>query len=260
MTVFGAVGGSDVSIRKNSLAEAHDEMPFYFPSGADMLFGVITSPVVEDSGFGILLLSGGVYVLSSNRNRMFVRLARILAGQGHRVLRIDYRGVGESTGIIDGYALDAPNVSDVRAAVDCLSAAGSERIVVVGSCFGARAALHAAVRYPSLAAMVLFACPLGDREKGEAPTPDRVGPLFLDHLGTLRRRQIPTLLVYGTEDSYYLDFQGGLVGPLGALFDEASPLEVTTLPGHAHSLYRVDIQDAFIDLVADWLPRVARCA
>lgn len=231
-------------------ATAHDETPCYLQVGDDVIFGVSTSPVAEPTGVGVLLLASGMYVLSSGKNRMFVRMARLLAGQGHRVLRVDYRGVGESTGIIDGYPLDEPNVPDVRAAVDCLVAAGAERVVLVGMCFGARAALHAAARHPALAAMVLLASPLGDQARGAAPTPDRVGPLFLEHLGVLHRRRIPALFVYGTDDAYYADFRAALAGPLGALFDDDSSLRVVEMSGQVHTLYQVDIQEKLIRLVA----------
>ncbi len=113
------------------------QTPLYFPAGENRLFGVLTSPPGPESGLGVLLLAGGVYVLSTNRNRVFVRLARELAGLGHQVLRIDFRGVGESTGTISSYDLADPNVEDVRGAMDVLQAASVSGVIVVGSCFGA---------------------------------------------------------------------------------------------------------------------------
>lgn len=240
-----------------SPARAHDERPFHFAAGDEHIFGVLTEPTGRDSGVGVLLLSGGVYVLSTNRNRLYVRMARHLAARGHRSLRMDYRGVGESTGIIGDYPLDDPNVLDVEAAIGQLTAAGARRLVMVGSCYGARAAMHAAADHPALASMVLLAPPVGDKGRGAAPTPDDVGKLFRDRLSTLWRRRIPTLLLYGREDNYYQDFLGAsATPPLAELFAEGSPLVVRTLPGKAHGLQRLDIQDTFVDLVLDWVATV----
>lgn len=236
---------------------ADHEEPLYLAAGSDWLSGVLTTPSGKPSGMGVLLLAGGVYVLSTNKNRVFVRLARRLAGAGDHVLRIDYRGVGESTGTIGGYALDDPSPLDVRAGVDHLAAVGARRFVAVGSCYGARAAMHVAADDPALAGMVLLAPPVGDAGRGEAPTPDLVGPIFADRLCTLAARRVPVLLVYGEDDGYYRDFQLARSGPLGRMFGPDSTLEVRTLPGKAHGLQRVSTQQAFLDLTIDFLSTLA---
>ncbi|MGK5627801.1 alpha/beta hydrolase [Streptomyces sp. URMC 123] len=244
----------------NGPATAYDERPCYLDADGERLFAVVTEPVGEPSGTGVLLLSGGVYVLSTNRNRMFVTLARRLAGRGHRVLRLDYRGVGESTGVISDYALDSPNPADVSAAVACLTEAGSRRIAAVGSCFGARAALHTLAGHPALESLVLLSPPVGDAGRGEAATLDEVGPLFLDRLRTLRDRRVPTLLFYGEEDPSHRDVRMASAGPLGELLAPGSPLTVRTVPGQAHGLQRVSAQEAFTAAALDWLDRSAPAA
>ncbi len=237
----------------NAPVRADREQPVYLAAGPDRVFGVLTTPPGDPTGVGVLMLSGGVYVLSTNRNRLFVRLARRLAAAGHHALRIDYRGVGESTGVIGGYALDDPNPLDVRAALDHLTATGVRRLVAVGSCYGARAAMHVGADEPALAAMVLFAPPAGDAGRGRAPTPDLVGDLFVDRLRTLADRRVPTLLVFGADDAYYRDFQAARRGVLGELFTPGSSLSVATLPGKAHGLQRVSTQDALLDLTVRFL-------
>jgi len=234
-------------------AQAHDEQPVYLCSGPDTIFGVLTSPPAGAGGVGVLLLPGAVYVLSTNRNRMFVRLARTLAAHGHTVLRIDYTGVGESGGVIGPYALDQPNLGDVRAAAGCLLAHGVDRLVVVGSCFGARAGLHALAGLPQLASLVLLAPPVGDTGRGEAPDPESAGPLFVAHLGLLCRRGIPCLLVYGQDDDYREHFDAASTGPLAPLRRAGSPLRVRILPGLVHGLHRVAVQDALVELIVEWV-------
>jgi pimeloyl-ACP methyl ester carboxylesterase len=235
------------------LARAQDEVPLYFTAGDNTLFGMLTRPTVEPNGTGVLLLSGGVYVMSTNRNQMFVHLARRLAALGYTVLRIDFRGVGDSGGVISGYELDDPNGEDAAGAMRCLRATGVDEVVVVGSCFGARSGLHAAAGDPALSAMVLFSPPIGDVADGDAPTDADIGPQFTGQLRTLRSRNIPTLIIYGEQDRYFRDFCAALAGPLADLFESGSPFQVATLPGHAHTLHRVASQQQCTDRAVDWL-------
>jgi pimeloyl-ACP methyl ester carboxylesterase len=234
-------------------AQARHERPVYFTAGDTPLFGVLTAPTGPPTGTGVLLLAGGIYVLSTNRNRMYVRLARRLAALGHTVLRIDFRGVGESAGVIGDYSIADPNPGDAAAAVRCLLAVGVQRVAIVGSCFGARSALEAAADDPALARLVLFSPPVGDEGEGDAPEPHDIGPRFTEQLRTLWRRRIPTLVVYGRGDRYYRDFRAAVAGPLAGFFGATSPFVVHTLPGHAHTLQHVSTQDRLIDESVAWL-------
>lgn len=236
---------------------ADDERFVYIPVGADHVFGVLTEPVGEPSGLDVLLLSGGMYTLSTNRNRMFVDLARDLAGHGHRVLRFDYRGVGESTGVIGPYALSDPNPADVVGAIECLAAVGRNDLAVVGCCYGARAAMHALADHPLLRSMVLMAPPLGDETRGEIGDSCDVGALFLKHAETLRARRIPTLFVYGADDGYYHDFRRVRHTRLETLFSADSSLAIRVLPGELHGLSWVRSQELFARSTLDWLSQLA---
>jgi pimeloyl-ACP methyl ester carboxylesterase len=227
----------------------------YVPVGADHVFGVLTEPVGEPNGLDVLLLSGGMYTLSTNRNRMFVDLARDLAGDGHRVLRFDYRGVGESTGVIGPYALSDPNPADVVGAIECLAAVGRNDLAVVGCCYGARAAMHTLAENPLLRSMVLMAPPLGDDGRGEIGDSCDVGALFLKHAETLRARKIPTLFVYGADDGYYHDFRRVRDTRLATLFSAGSSLSVRVLPGELHGLSWVRSQQLFMQATKGWLSR-----
>jgi pimeloyl-ACP methyl ester carboxylesterase len=215
---------------------ADDERFVYIPVAANHVFGVLTEPVGEPSGLDVLLLSGGMYTLSTNRNRMFVDLARDLAGRGHRVLRFDYSGVGESTGVIGPYALSDPNPADVLGAIQCLAATARNELAVVGCCYGARAAMHALAEHPLIKTMVLMAPPLGDEERGEIGDSCEVGALFLKHAETLRARKVPTLFVYGADDSYYHDFRRVRDTRLATLLAADSSLAIQVLPGELHGL------------------------
>lgn len=135
---------------------AEQERPVLFSNGAETLFGILTEPATAARGVGIVMLSGGVHVPSANRNRVWVRLARRLAGAGFHVLRFDYRGVGESGGATEAYSRESPRSEDFLGAVDCLRRQGLERVVVVGTCFGSFTALITAPRVAGLEGLVLL--------------------------------------------------------------------------------------------------------
>jgi pimeloyl-ACP methyl ester carboxylesterase len=154
-------------------ATARDETPVYFDGAGETLFGVLTRPRARPRATGVVLLTGGDHIPSINRNRLWVRLARGLAGQGHHVLRVDYHGVGESTGRVDFFELDKPFTADAEAAVRRLRDEGVDDVILVGICFGAGTALSCAGRIPGLRGIVASAHPVHQLE-------------LLQSLGTLR--------------------------------------------------------------------------
>lgn len=143
------------------------EQPVLFPGGREQLFGVLTAPGGTSRGIGVIVLTGGAYIAAPNRNRLSVRLTRRLATDGFHAFRFDYHGVGESTGAIEGYWLDRPFVQDLEAAVEVLRAEGLHRLMLIGSCFGARTILATAERVPELAGVVLISTPIRDFEMGD---------------------------------------------------------------------------------------------
>src|SRR5688572_5780835 len=97
-------------------ATTADEILAFIPAEDAQLFGVLTQPTVEPNGLCVIILLGGIFNLSVNRNRLTVRIARRLASQGYHVLRLDQHGVGESSGTVTESRLDKPWVEDVTAA------------------------------------------------------------------------------------------------------------------------------------------------
>ena len=72
------------------------------------LDGIITNPAAAgpiDSSPGVILLNSGL-VHRVGPNRVYVKLARRLAGLGLTVLRFDYSGVGDSPNRRDSIALE----------------------------------------------------------------------------------------------------------------------------------------------------------
>lgn len=137
------------------------ESPVLIDAGDDRLFGILAGP--GDPSVAVLLVQGGWYGSSMGPNRMLLRLGRRLAELGCTSLRFDYHGVGESTGSIDRFYLDAPHVEDVEAAVRWLRGRGVERVLVVGVCVGGLAALGCAAGDASVVGVALVSGALGGR-------------------------------------------------------------------------------------------------
>lgn len=151
----------------NPIATTRDEEPAYLPVGGEDVFAIMTRPVANPRGVGVVLLQGGSWIPAPGRNQMWVNAARHLAGTGFHVVRMDYHGVGESSGHIDNYRLDEPFVDDVTAAVDWLRREGAERVVLAGTCFGARTALAVAGSADGVAGVACFPLPIRDFEMGQ---------------------------------------------------------------------------------------------
>jgi len=91
---------------------------------------------------------------------VLVRIARLLASDGHPVLRFDCRGYGDSAGALEDATLES-HVAETLAAVALARARlGVERPVLLGLRFGALVAALAAERDPALAGLALW-CPIG---------------------------------------------------------------------------------------------------
>ena len=151
------------------LVSSRDE-PVYFPNGSDTYCGIISAPTSgTTNSTGVVLLAGtGAGTGTIGRNRMWVTMARTLAASGITVLRFDYAGVGDSTGEMIGYDLDTPAIDALQAAFDLLSSRGLERVMVVGTCYGARTALAGSVGDSRIAGIHLLVPPVKSNTKGSA--------------------------------------------------------------------------------------------
>jgi len=112
-----------------------------FPTGDG---GRVYADVYGTGERGVVLAHGGRFTRES-----WATPARTLAGAGFRVLAIDLRGYGQSSGPGQSDPLGAPLHLDVLAAVRHLRETGSTTVAVVGASMGGGAAADAAVRAES---------------------------------------------------------------------------------------------------------------
>lgn len=239
------------------------ETSVFITSGANSVFGLLTPPALPANGVAVLVLWGGGGIPLFGKNQVAARLARGLATMGYRVLRIDYPGCGESSGRTTPEPIDEAGKNAVFAAAEAayrrLLAEGYERIVVVGSCQGAVAALVAAARVPAPAGLVLLAPPVrieGDTFCRDQPTgpEDRTSRRLLDGVEDAVDRGIPLMIAYGTEDEGYPEYLEALSGALGDTLRRAGDrATLIATKERIHGNLTVAGQDATVDLVCGWL-------
>ena len=144
------------------------DIPVFFPSDEQTYFGLVTMPDEGISGdTGVILLEGthaGTTTLG--RNRVWVSLAHSLADAGYPTLRFDYAGSGESLPGPERHDIRRPAVDAFARGVEHLRERGVQRVVAVGTCFGARTAMVGALEEDAISGLVLLAPPIGLPKKG----------------------------------------------------------------------------------------------
>jgi pimeloyl-ACP methyl ester carboxylesterase len=122
------------------------------------LVGVMTQPAEhepEDRPVFVILNSGTIHRVG--HHRMYVTLARALAGAGYQVLRFDLSGIGDSESRGDGLSPLEGVLADVREVVDWLvTARRARRIILVGLCSGADHSLVYGISDPRVCGLVLL--------------------------------------------------------------------------------------------------------
>jgi pimeloyl-ACP methyl ester carboxylesterase len=115
------------------------EYPVFVPFGEDHLAAVVTAP--DDARAVALLLQGAGGAPRSHRYRLWTRTARALAARGIGSVRMDYRGIGDSTGPYR-FDMEMPPVEEAGTLAELgMRALGADRFGVVGNCIGARTAV-----------------------------------------------------------------------------------------------------------------------
>ena len=115
------------------------EYPIFVTSGGDHIAAVVTVPDSAPRTLALLLPGGGSP--RSHKFRLWTRTARRLAERDVASVRVDYPGLGQSTGSFTSDMRHLP-MSQIRAIVDTVSDdLGVPTFAVVGNCLGARTGL-----------------------------------------------------------------------------------------------------------------------
>jgi len=161
-------------------------------------------------------------------NKVVFRAAAALNDAGLTTLRINFRGVGQSTGVHDE---GRGELDDARASLDYLSQQYPEqRITLCGFSFGARVGLEVGIHDPR----VSFLIGIGT-------------PLRMYDFSFLARCRKPLLLVHGEKDEY------GDVEQLRKVvadLEKDTPVKLVVIPGAGHFLD--DGLDELKRAITDW--------
>lgn len=126
--------------------------------GRGELVGILTEPAVSPATPrpGVIFINAGM-VHRVGPNRLYVNLARHLAGRGFLSVRFDLSGIGDSPHRADGLPADESAVQETRAVMAALETAfGVRRFVLAGLCSGAVTAFRSALGDPRVAGAVLL--------------------------------------------------------------------------------------------------------
>lgn len=114
------------------------ERAFVFACAQEQILGILAEPVAAGTTGVLIIVGGPQYRVGSHRQ--FLLLSRALAAAGYPVMRVDYRGMGDSSG--DQRSFEAVD-DDIAASIAafCQACPQLERVVLWGLCDAATAAL-----------------------------------------------------------------------------------------------------------------------
>ena len=137
------------------------EFPVFVPFREEHMAAVFTVP--DGDSRGLVLLVTGTGAVRSHRFQMWTRTARALAAHGLASVRLDYVGMGDSTGdVLDWNWSIVPDLLEQAIAVTRtgMEALGVERLAVAGNCLGSLLSLYFAAEVPECVASVAILPPL----------------------------------------------------------------------------------------------------
>jgi pimeloyl-ACP methyl ester carboxylesterase len=174
--------------------------------------GVVYADLYGEGDRAVVLAHGGRFNKES-----WEKQARILAAANFRVLAIDFRGFGKSTGPGQSDPLSAPLHLDILAAVRYLRKSGAKSVSIVGGSMGGSAAGDASIASPP----------------GEI---DRIVFLGAAPNGPADKLKSATLFIVARDDASG-DGDPRLPG-IRAQYDKApEPKQLIVLDGSAHAQY-----------------------
>ncbi len=257
--------------------------PVYIESGGERLGAVLAVPEDRDSSVGVVLLASRARD-RAHRNGLWVRSSRTLAEDGMYALRIDYPGVGNSTGSPRLFgADDVPSWAVEDACRFLVEHTPVRRILLAGTCYGGRVVLDAAPRIPQVEGVAVIVAPvLGPLTSvtrmrlraarflglGKGPSPDpaeasspkvdgresdrRVDPAFAAALKRFLTRGRVCFL-YGDQDHLWAELRFAL----DRLKPPADRYEVDLVPGEIDSFRSVAMQEVTHERLVAWCRRSA---
>jgi pimeloyl-ACP methyl ester carboxylesterase len=136
------------------------ERPVRFQSRGKNIFGILHNAENNSKRVGVIFLNAGLQY-RVGPHRIYVKTARRLSQLGFTALRIDFPGIGDSEGEIGDVNFDLFDTEDTLRAIDFLTKEEKiERVVLLGTCAGARNALMTAAKDKRVDSIVSWSLPI----------------------------------------------------------------------------------------------------
>lgn len=119
------------------------EFPLFVPFGRDRLAAVLSLPAGRPRGL-VAFVQGAGGAPRNHRYRWWTQVARRLAERGIASVRMEYHGIGDSTGVTEFGDHVAPLDEVLAVTSTAMAATGIERLGVVATCRGNGTALRLA--------------------------------------------------------------------------------------------------------------------
>jgi len=214
------------------------------------LAGVFHSPNEKTSA--CVVTCHGLY--SSKDSEKYVSVGRRFCGEGLAVLRFDFRGCGESGGLLEETSLTG-RMEDLESALDFVEEQGYESVGVMGSSLGGTVAVLTAAKDRRVKALVTWATPCYLDELFRADAIEGLEKLRqdvrrYDVVKALKEIRCPILIVHGSLD--------GTV-PLShakVLYENAKePKDIQIIEGADHRLTNPIYREKAIELTLEWFKK-----
>jgi len=131
------------------------QYPVFVPHGEEHLAAIVTVPEGEPRGL-VVLVPGGGGAPRTHRFAVWTRAARALAHRGIATVRMDWQGVGDSTGTAAFSFADLPVEQLLTVLRFAQQATGAEQLGIAGNCLGARSAMEVVKRHDGFDSAVLM--------------------------------------------------------------------------------------------------------
>jgi dipeptidyl aminopeptidase/acylaminoacyl peptidase len=214
------------------------------------LAGVFHSPNEKTSA--CVITCHGLY--SSKDSEKYVGIGQRFCEEGLAVLRFDFRGCGESEGLLEETSLTG-RIEDLESALNFVDGQGYKNMGVMGSSLGGTVAVLTVAKDRRIKALVTWATPyhLGELFRGdviEGLERLRQDVSKYDVVKALKETRCPILIVHGSLDE---------IVPLShakVLYENAKePKDIQIIEGANHRLTDPIHRRRAIELTLEWFKK-----
>jgi len=221
--------------------------------GQNQLAGVLHSPSLETSACAITCHG----FLSNKDGSKYLNIAHSFCEEGLAVFRFDFRGCGESKGLLEETTLTG-RIEDLRAALNFIEEQGFEKIGVMGSSLGGYVSILTAAKDKRIKALATWATPSYLNELFSWKTIGRFQKFLndmekYDITKSLREVKCPIIIIHGS-----LDDQVPLSHARVLYRNANEPKDIQVIEGADHRFTNTLYRKSAVELTLKWVKKYLR--